>query len=178
MTTRPSAFAILCRADPPFLVVAQSSKTALSNPLVEQLARRCNFCGKDRSGARALAGCLGSGARICDECVDLVLAIVGRVHDTAADSNSATSQSSCDELVNRLASLSSAGDALEGVRFGELSTLFPEYVAGPPSVCSFCGAPGSGGVKIVSGPRCFICEACVLEIAAQLRYQGREPERL
>lgn len=124
----------------------------------------CSFCGKADGEYAAAVRITDGDVNICDECIDLCFGIfaeetglrVARNHGSL-DPNERV------QLVHLLAD--KRDHRLANIR---------ELLNGVPSEfgCSFCGANRIEVPRLISGPRIFICEACVL---AAGRITGQTP---
>lgn len=162
------------------LWLASTGLVRLERTFVMSLAGSCSFCGKDRAEVNALVGTAGHASRICDECVALCCEIIGEevglqspreLHADAAPSfDDEAFQSHVGEVLRRLAEEreSSRTDSLMNDlrRSLEPSLEPPRKTRMRQFQCSFCGALRRDVVKLISGPRAFICDRCVAEATA------------
>jgi hypothetical protein len=162
------------------LWLASTGLVRLERSFVLTLAGSCSFCGKDRAEVHALVGTPGHSEKICDECVELALDIVSEevgiqcardVHQYAAPSfHDEQFQRHVAEILQSLAieRESRRSDAL-------LNDLRQSFDPGRPMPldmfrCSFCGAHRNDVMKLISGPRVFICDNCVADATAVISH--------
>lgn len=158
------------------LWLASTGLVRLERNFVMSLAGSCSFCGKDRREVKALVGTAGHAPRICDECVGLCCEILGEeveiesprdVHRFVAPNfHDEQFQDRVTEILGRLAAEreSSRNDAL-------LNDLRRSFESDRQPIldmfrCSFCDAHRKDVAKLISGPRVFICDACIGDATA------------
>jgi hypothetical protein len=158
------------------LWLASTGLVRLERTFVMSLAGSCSFCGKDRAEVHALVGTAGHATKICDECIGLCCEIIGEevgvqsprdLHAYAPPSfDDEKFQEHVGEVLRRLAEEreSSRSDAL----LNELRRSFDpvRHASFDMFRCSFCDAHRKDVVKLISGPRVFICDTCVAEATA------------
>jgi hypothetical protein len=157
------------------LWLASTGLVRLERSFLLSLVGSCSFCGKDRAEVHALVGTAGHASKICDECISLCWEIIGeevrvespRVLDPAVSLslNDERFQEHVSDVLRRLVEEreSSRSDAL----LNDLRRSF-EPARSPIDMftCSFCGAHRKDVVKLISGPRVFICDTCVADATA------------
>ena len=154
------------------LWLASTGLVRLERSFLLSLAGSCSFCGKDRAEVHALVGTAGHASKICDECVGLCWEIIGdevrvespRVLDPTVSLglDDETFQAHVSDVLERLVEEreSARSDAL----LSELRrSLEPARSPIQAFICSFCGAHRRDVVKLISGPRVFICDTCVAD---------------
>lgn len=158
------------------LWLASTGLVRLERRFVLSLGGGCSFCGKDRAEVHALVGTPGRSVRICDECVELCLDIVGEevgiqsprdVHQYVAPSfHDEQFQQRVADILQSLANEREArrSDAL-------LNDLRQSFDPGPDMTvemfrCSFCSAHRKDVMKLIAGPRVFICDNCIGDATA------------
>jgi hypothetical protein len=158
------------------LWLASTGLVQLERRFVMTLAGSCSFCRKDHAELQALVGTPGHSEKICDECIELCLDIVGEevgiqcprdVHQYVAPSfQDEQFQQRVAEILQGLASERETrrSDTL-------LNDLRQSLDPGRQAVldmfrCSFCGAHRKDVMKLISGPRVFICDNCIGDATA------------
>jgi len=159
------------------LWLASTGLVRLERAFVLSLAGSCSFCSKDRSEVYALVGTAGRSEKICDECVglgcDIVAAEMGGIYTPPDAHRSSRStpddeqfQQRVGEALDRLATGRETphGDALQS----DLRRIIESVRHMPFDLdrCSFCDAHRNNVMKLVSGPRVFICDTCLGEATA------------
>jgi len=152
------------------LWLASTGLVRLERTFMLSLAGSCSFCGKDRAQVHALVGTAGNSTKICDDCVGLCWEILSEEAGIPASRNVHQQVPPCLEdeefqqrvgpILERLAteSESSHSDLL----LNDLRRAFEQrHQASFDFRCSFCGAERREVMKLISGPRVFICDACV-----------------
>jgi len=134
------------------------------------LGGTCSFCGKDRAEVKTLFGQRGIPARICNECVGLCWEIVREDEHAmpAARERPVLAEADDDAVADALRELAAAQNSrhvdelVDRVRRSLLAEgqRFPEFH------CSFCARSRRDVAKLISGPRVFICDACVGDAVA------------
>ena len=151
----------------------------LERSFVLSLAGSCSFCGKAREEVHALVGTAGHATKICDECIGLCCEIldeeVGQAPPRDARAYPPPSvedeqfEQSVGEVLQRFAAQAELESWRNDVLLGDLRhaleararrRLLDEFS------CSFCGASRKDVVKLISGPRVFICDGCVGDATA------------
>jgi hypothetical protein len=154
------------------LWLASTGLVRLERGFVLSLAGSCSFCGKDRAEAHALVGTAGRATRICDECIGLCLDIIGEDLGDYGQPNAAPNveaedfQQRVGELLRQLAQgrdCSRSDALLADLRRSVQPSRADEI---DQFRCSFCGAHRADVMKLVAGPRVFICDGCVGEATA------------
>lgn len=158
------------------LWLASTGLVRLDRNFLLSLAGEFSFCGKDRAEVRALVGTAGHATKICDECVGLCCEIIGEdigiqsprdVHSYVPPNlEDETFQERVAEILRRFADereslrtdtlLNDLRRSFNPVRNASLETFR----------CSFCDAHQKDVVKLISGPRVFICDTCVADATA------------
>lgn len=158
------------------LWLASTGLVRLERSFMLSLAGSCSFCGKDRAEVHALVGTAGHSEKICDECVGLCCDILGEevgiqaprdVHRYAPPSfDDEQFQQHVGEILQRLAAERETSRS-DGLR-NDLRRSFDPGRHAPLDMfrCSFCGAHRKDVMKLISGPRVFICDTCVGEATA------------
>jgi hypothetical protein len=169
-------FLFLCAAAAPGLWLAQVGLIRLPGRMVQILGGNCSFCGKPASRVARLAGVTGQPYRICDECIGLCLDILAEELKgmkpplpPVAPRDGVPPVGAVDELEALLWSIRSEMPAPEKLERAKelldgLARSEPQRV--PDFSCSFCHRPRREVAKLISGPRVFICDACVADAAA------------
>jgi transcription elongation factor Elf1 len=158
------------------LWLASTGLVRLQRSFVLSLAGSCSFCGKDRAEVHALVGTAGHATRICDDCIGLCCDILAEevgIRSPEVPANVPPTpedlafQQRVGEALQRFAAEreSRQGDALLDDLQRALTSRAPESVF-DLFRCSFCGAHRREVMKLISGPRVFICDACVGEATA------------
>jgi hypothetical protein len=156
------------------LWIASTGLVKLDRGFVLELAGWCSFCGSQRSDVRGLVGCAGCAERICDNCLELCREIIREELGEDKPSNAVQPSLSAEEFQRDVA------DVLESVATSfpdeaQLAKLrralapakhSPNRVAVDIHRCTFCGAERKDVVKLIAGPRVFICDVCVYEATA------------
>jgi ATP-dependent protease Clp ATPase subunit len=129
-------------------------------------AGSCTFCGKDRAEVSALVGIDGRPERICNECIGLCWDILAEEVDISVDDE--TFEAHMAEVLRRLA------DARVLRRDAELrdESGFYDPLRRAQLLrfrCSFCDAHRMAVLKLISGPRVFICDRCVGDATAVVK---------
>jgi ATP-dependent protease Clp ATPase subunit len=164
-------FLFLTGSAAPGLWLAGTGLLSLQRHFVLALGGACSFCGKDGTEIRALAGVTGRAHRICDECVGLCFEILGEepafvVQDADARRPPPSPAQPADALDDLLRGLASPQADLELVMAELRRRLDGERRRSPADFsCSFCDALRRDVPKLISGPRVFICDACVGDAA-------------
>lgn len=156
------------------LWLASTGLVQLERTFVMSLAGSCSFCGKDRAEVHALVGTAGHATKICDECIGLCCEIIGedvgvpsprdqQAYAPPPSFEDESFQEHVAEVLRRLAEEreSSRSDAL----MKQLRRSFDPVRHASIDIfrCSFCGAHRKDVMKLISGPRVFICDTCVAE---------------
>jgi ATP-dependent protease Clp ATPase subunit len=137
----------------------------------------CSFCGKDRSEVRALVGTVGRAASICSECIGLCWDILAEEVDRAAPGDlwgdvEVDAVRVGDEAFEALTTavlrrLAETREARNAAAMNDTRGSFdPVRRAMDGFRCSFCDAHRADVLKLVSGPRVFICDRCVCDATA------------
>jgi hypothetical protein len=148
----------------------------LERSFVLSVAGSCSFCGKDRAEVHALVGTPGHSERICDECIELCLDIIGEevgiqsprdVHRyTPPSFEDEQFQQHVGEILQRLAAEREASPSHALLTDLRRSLDVDRQALIDMFRCSFCGAHRKDVVKLISGPRVFICDNCVADATA------------
>jgi hypothetical protein len=157
------------------LWLASTGLVRLERRFVMSLAGPCSFCGKDRAEVKALVGTAGHATRICDECLGLCWDIIGEEIRLTPPSELhgyeplSFEDEQFQERVGEV--LRGLADAREASRRDALlndlhRSLEPAQRTWIDFQCSFCGAHRKDVVKLISGPRVFICDVCVADATA------------
>src|SRR5262245_43350728 len=133
-------FLLYCGAAAAGLVLAGTGTFELSRRLVLHLSGSCSFCCKARAEVFRLAGVLGSPARICDECVGLVLEILADEggHPVQSESQASTIMDQADELAALLRQLAADRDAFDAERAEALRNRLEAAIRHPKRHSDFC----------------------------------------
>ena len=158
------------------LWLASTGLIRLERSFVLSLAGSCSFCAKRRNEVHALVGTAGHAEKICDECVGLCCEILADEVGvpTSREPHASVAPSLEDEqfqqhvgaILERIAAEREA--ARQDLLLDQLRhSLKPERRLDLDAYrCTFCGAHRREVVKLVSGPRVFICDTCVGEATA------------
>lgn len=154
------------------LWLASTGLVKLERSFVLSLAGACWFCGKDRTDVRSLVGAVGREPTICDECIGLCCDIIAEeigeeARHAATPREPRPAPSSAEPLEERVAELlrqlqelapDHAATLLDHVRL-----TFKGFRRGSIDVyrCTFCDRERRDVVKLIAGPRAFICDVCV-----------------
>ena len=160
------------------LWLASAGLVRLERSFVLSLAGSCSFCGKDRAQARALVGTAGHSEKICDECVGLCCEIIaeemqyeslerGVVHRELPPSlDDEQFQQRVGEILQGIAAEREAS-RIDGLLADLRRSLDPGRRASLDMYrCTFCDAHRRDVMKLIAGPRIFICDGCVGEATA------------
>jgi ATP-dependent protease Clp ATPase subunit len=166
-------FLFLMGSAAPGLWLAGSGLVSLQRRFVVALGGACSFCGKDGTEIRALAGVTGRRYRICEGCVGLCCDILGEtpaivIEDADARRQPAPNlaEPATDGLDDLLRGLESAQTDLDAAMAEVRRRLDGERLRSQADFsCSFCDARRREVAKLISGPRVFICDACVGDAA-------------
>jgi hypothetical protein len=150
--------------------LASTGLVRLERRFMIALGGSCSFCGKDRAEVKTLFGQRGIAERICNECVGLCWEIVREDEQAmlAARERSVLADADDDAVVDTLRELAApqssrhVDELIDRVR----RSLFAEGQRFPEFHCSFCARPRRDVAKLISGPRVFICDACVGDAVA------------
>lgn len=116
----------------------------------------CAFCGKTRSETPALVGSPTLDVRICDGCLGMCCSILADNADALADAPACSGAEFPEVLLARI--------------LATLATKPPGTMPPAHCRCSFCDATRPDDVPVlVSGPRVFICSACVGDAVAVVK---------
>jgi ClpX C4-type zinc finger len=151
--------------------LASTGLVKLDRGFVLKLAGSCSFCGKDRADVRALIGTAGRSERICDECIDLCREIIREdLRPQPQPQPSRVVEQSDEEFQQELAEILQRVAQLcpDDYRWDELRQKLEPRRPGISDGyrCTFCGAQRKDVMKLVSGPRVFVCDVCVDEATA------------
>ena len=165
-------FLFLMGSAAPGLWLAGSGLLSLQRRFVVALGGTCSFCGKDGTEIRALAGVTGRRYRICEGCVGLCCDILGEAPAIVIEDADArqpapgAAEPITDGLDDLLRGLESAQTDLDAAMAEVRRRLDGERLRGESDFCcSFCDARRREVAKLISGPRVFICDACVGDAA-------------
>jgi hypothetical protein len=142
----------------------------LQRRFVLALGGSCSFCGKDTPEVSRLAGVVSHQASICEGCLGLCCDILKEDSLAVRDRSPAPPADDVvaeDDLSRLLRSLETEPEARLDWTLSELR----KRMYGPPSrvpdfTCAFCDAHRRDVRKLISGPRVFICDACVGDATA------------
>src|SRR5262245_6859658 len=142
-------------------------------------AGSCSLCNQPRTEQRPLVGVAHRRFRICHDCVEVSLDIIREDQlcrlerreerpDTPIDP-----EAMVNELIARGVDPVTVATVREGFRLAALppDQLLAELAAAPPRAdyaCSVCDAPRRQVFKLICGPKCFVCDRCVVAAAAAL----------
>jgi ATP-dependent protease Clp ATPase subunit len=153
------------------LWLAGTGLLSLQRRFVLALGGACSFCGRDGTEIRALAGITGRGHRICDGCIGLCFDILGEepaivVEDADARCPPPIASEPTDDLDDLLRGLEGSQIDLD-VAMAEVRRRLDGEARRHQTdfCCSFCDARRRDVPKLISGPRVFICDACVGDAA-------------
>jgi hypothetical protein len=142
------------------------------------LAGSCSFCGNDWADVNALLESSGQSTKICDECVGICCEVFGEevgvqfpcddVHRHRPSFEDERFRQHVEEMRRRLAAKrdASRSDAMNGLSRGVDLTRHDASLE--TFQCSFCRTDRKDAMKLISGPRVFICDSCVEDAAAEV----------
>jgi hypothetical protein len=160
--------------------LASTGLVTLDRRFVLQLGGSCSFCGVPAHELRALTGVAGRPPRICDECVGVCCEILTEegvpvepppppVLSTEVPAHEQPTNEAMQRYMELSAQISAATQRGD---YGAIRQLAEEFVGkrvlpGPMSEfqCSFCDASRKDVRKLITGPRVFICDDCVVDAA-------------
>lgn len=161
------------------LWLASTGLVRLQRSFVLSLAGSCSFCGKAREEVHALVGTIGHATKICDDCVEMCCDILGeevgqlppreaRV-DAPPSVEDEQFQQSVGEVLQRFEVQAELEAWRSDVLLGDLRRALEaraRRLSRDDFCCSFCSASRKDVAKLISGPRVFICDACVGDATA------------
>jgi len=183
MVTR-RGFLWLCGASGAGIFLAKTGLIELPTRMVLQMAGTCSFCGKDRREVFGIAGVVGRGERICDECVGLCFDIIAEEMEEQRKARlamgapgPALSSWGDDELERLLRSANSDSGADPRELIEKIQARLDSASGRARPVvrdfhCSFCDRSRQDVRKLISGPRVFICDDCAGDAGGLLAASG------
>jgi hypothetical protein len=164
-------FLFLVGSAAPGLWLGGTGLLQLQRRFAVALGGSCSFCGKRATDVSTLAGVVTRSVRICDECVSLCCDILAEESlDVRGENHSSPSDDvvSEDELSQLLRSLDKeSAPKIDGILSALRRRLDGDRLKSIHDFqCSFCDADRRDVAKLISGPRVFICDACVGDATA------------
>jgi ClpX C4-type zinc finger len=161
--------------------LASTGLVTLDRRFVLQLGGACSFCGVPAHERRTLTGVAGRAPRICDECVGLCCDILTEEGVPiepppppvlSAEVLRAREQPTNETMQHYMELSAQISAAAKRGDYGAIRQLAEEFAGKrhslgsvPEFQCSFCDASRKDVRKLVSGPRVFICDDCVVDAA-------------
>jgi hypothetical protein len=167
--------------------LASAGLVRFERSFVVMHAGPCSFCGKTGHEIQLLVGVSGRAPRICDECLGMCLDIIDEERQLAriplAQLRSEQERLWAAELTERRTQFEAECQHLEPLsgpeREDHRRALVEAALAAPcaepaPVIdhfrCSFCDAARPEVLKLVSGPRVFLCDRCAVEAIGLLAH--------
>lgn len=157
----------------PGLWLDGSGLIQLPRNMVIALSGSCSFCGKHAQEVFGLAGVVTRPTRICNECIDICLAIFrdDEMHPPAPPQRSVNQVVAQD--YTHQAEIPLTRDELEALLEAlrecvEQEAKPHQWIQKRQRTCSFCDHVQEETKKMIAGPTVYICDACVGDAASLL----------